>query len=323
MQNLTIITLKVLRKIYNKLFVSYTINKPKCEQNPDVVSQIIFNKLKDDQPCMIARFGAFELSILENYIGVKSKNKNIFNYIGGKQAGWWWNKKLINQLCTNAGFFPPSIDKIEQFCEVMLEDMKEVDVLGSWLPQETEFKNNIESAKKVRLVYLEPFWSKLPWTKALENKIVLVIHPFAETIEQQFVNKDLIFTNGLLPDFELKTIKAVQSIGGINEEFNDWFEALDSMKKQIDETDFDICIIGAGAYGFPLAAYVKRIGKKAFHLGGSSQLLFGIKGKRWESTDYGKALNLNYPSLFNEYWVKPGANEKPKTSDQVEDNCYW
>lgn len=47
----------------------------------------------------------------------------------------------------------------------------------------------------------------------------------------------------------------------------------------MDKIDYDICLIGCGAYGFPLAAHAKRKGKKAVHLGGALQLLFGIKGK--------------------------------------------
>jgi hypothetical protein len=44
--------------------------------------------------------------------------------------------------------------------------------------------------------------------------------------------------------------------------------------------DFDIAIIGCGAYSFPLAANVKRIGKNSVHLGGASQLLFGFSWKK-------------------------------------------
>ena len=73
-----------------------------------------------------------------------------------------------------------------------------------------------------------------------------------------------------MPDFDLITIKAVQSLGG-GEQFQSWFDALDWMKAEIDKHDYDICLIGCGAYGFPLAAHVKRLGKKAFHLGGALQ----------------------------------------------------
>lgn len=317
------IVLKILRKIFTTYISKPKKEKPICIQNPDEASKLIYKALVSSKPCMIARFGSTELSCLSNYLGVHNQKNQYFSYVQGKTNSWWWEKNILNQMQKWSGFFPPTVEKIEQFCELMLADMNEVDILGSWLSEEKDFDKQIGKAQKVRLVYLEPFWATMPWTKALEGKKVLVIHPFNETIEQQYPKRNLIFPDGLLPQFELKTIQAVQSLGGINENYKDWFEALDSMKKQIDETDFDICIIGAGAYGFPLAAHVKRLGKKAFHLGGSSQLLFGIKGKRWESTDYGKALNLNYPSLFNEHWVKPSSGEKPKTSDQVEDNCYW
>ena len=50
------------------------------------------------------------------------------------------------------------------------------------------------------------------------------------------------------------------------------------MKSQMDQTDYDIALIGCGAYGFPLAAHAKRMGKQAIHMGGSLQLLFGIRG---------------------------------------------
>lgn len=86
-------------------------------------------------------------------------------------------------------------------------------------------------------------------------------------------------------------IRAVQSLGG-NSQFKDWFEALEYMKTEIDKVDYDICLIGAGAYGFPLAAHVKRQGKQGVHLGGALQLLFGIKGKRWEMANYDSLWDL-------------------------------
>lgn len=68
-----------------------------------------------------------------------------------------------------------------------------------------------------------------------------------------------------------------------DERFSDWFEALDFMYHEAMAKDFDVAIIGCGAYGFPLAAKLKRAGKIAIHLGGVTQLLFGIKGRRWEN----------------------------------------
>jgi hypothetical protein len=64
--------------------------------------------------------------------------------------------------------------------------------------------------------------------------------------------------------------------------------------------------------------HCKTLGKQALHLGGATQLLFGIKGKRWEDPkqDYGKR-------FFNEYWVRPLPHEIPEGSESVEGGCYW
>ncbi len=71
----------------------------------------------------------------------------------------------------------------------------------------------------------------------------------------------------------------MQGIGGVcNEGFKDWFDAFEYMKAEINKSNYDICILGCGAYGFPLAAHVKRMGKKAIHMGGSnSKCYLGLK----------------------------------------------
>jgi thioredoxin reductase len=99
------------------------------------------------------------------------------------------------------------------------------------------------------------------------------------------------------------------------------------MKGEIDQLDYDIALIGAGAYGFHLAAHAKRSGKKAVHMGGALQLLFGIRGKRWEDPNYGnKYWNVPknaYVNLMNENWIRPGEINKPSKVNLVEDACYW
>ena len=116
----------------------------------------------------------------------------------------------------------------------------------------------------------------------------------------------------------MDVLQAVQSIAGQKTEFEDWFAALESMKEQISNRDFDVCILGCGAYGFPLASFVKKMGKQSIHLGGVTQVLFGIKGARWE-----RYIIYPYANLFNEYWVRPNDVEIPKKSKIVEGGCYW
>jgi len=329
MNNLSIFTLKVFRKLYTSTIGGYQLPPLQREENPDKISEMIYDLLIQDKPCMIARFGSTELSAIVNYLGVNSTHHSIFKYIKGEQPEWWWNKNIMNQMQEWSGFFPPTPENMQRFGDLMTEDMKEVDLLGSWLLNENYVKPFLKfDLQKVWLIFLDPFWSKHPWTKALEGKKVLVIHPFSRLIEEQYRKRKNLFSNpDILPNFELKTIQAVQSLGGKSNDFRNWFDALDFMKCQIKDKDYDICLLGCGAYGFPLAAHIKRSGKKAFHLGGSLQLLFGIIGHRWEDPNYAMAArkecpNLSYPSLINKYWVRP-TEYKNEQSIRVENNCYW
>jgi len=90
------------------------------------------------------------------------------------------------------------------------------------------------------------------------------------------------------------------------------------MYNQAKKIDFDVAIIGCGAYGFPLAAKLKDLGKTVIHMGGVTQMLFGIRGQRWETDVKAGAINLP-----NEYWVRPDKNEVPLNSNQIEGGCYW
>lgn len=330
MNKCSIVILKGLRKIYSKLFKSGDKPFDRGETDPDKASDMIYQLLTSDKPCMIARFGSTELNCITNYISIHSAKHSIGNFIRGKEEQWWWNEKGIQHMKNCSGFFPNDKDNIKKFCQLMLEDSKEVDLLGSWRPNERAMEDYLpKSLSKVELAYMEPFWSDNPWSRALAGKKVLVIHPFAQLIENQYNNNRIhLFKNSaVLPSFELMTIQAVQSLGGESSQYNNWFDALQWMLDEMDKFNYDICLIGCGAYGFPLAAHAKRMGKKAIHLGGALQLLFGIRGKRWEDPTYGvKEWGLPYgfyTSIMNDYWIKPGDTFKPKNAQQVEGACYW
>ena len=121
------------------------------------------------------------------------------------------------------------------------------------------------------------------------------------------------YSDFILPEFaSLQVIPAVQTIAGNTEGHETWFDALKQMESEIDKADFDVALIECGAYGYPLAAYCKSIGKQGIHIGGSLQLYFGIKGKRWDRFGF-----------YNEFWVSPGDSERPANLLKVEDGCYW
>ena len=317
--------LKKIRKRYKQRHpVAIISNFHDCKKDYSFqdASDIISDLINSPKPAMIARFGKVELNCVVNYLNINSSEPikdKISKYIKSEIDHLSWDKQIISEMKINAGFFSNSIKNIEQFCIMMIQDMAQVDILGSWLEKEEYVKNKMLQSKTVRLLDLEPYYHDIPWSKFLAGKKVLVIHPFTESIINQYNNKrELLFKDkSILPKFDLITIKAVQTIAGNNDNnFENWFDALNFMKNQIIDIDFDIAIIGCGAYGFPLAAHIKRMNKKSIHLGGATQILFGIIGQRWE-TEY---KNFNFP---NEHWVRPSPNEVPKQSQLVENACYW
>lgn len=322
--------LKAIRKVYIMLF-SPSDKETLMEwaiSDAEKSNKIIFDILSKGEPCMIARFGANEMATLVNYIGVKSHHKNIFRYITDKEPQWWWNENIMRQMGECAGFFPSTPENLSRFSKLLLNDATQLDVLGSWLSGEKYIKHLYSGIPQIQLPLLEPFHTLNPWTRWLKNKDVVVVHPFANSIRSQYARRELLFVNQeILPKFKsLRIIPAVQSIGEVNNGFKDWFEALDWMKNELDKEPYDVALIGCGAYGFHLAAHAKRTGHQGIHLGGVLQLLFGIKGKRWEKPEQCSNWNLpldTYSNLFNDNWVYPSKDETPISANKVEKGCYW
>lgn len=328
MNKIQIFGLKAIRKVVNKMGLRYSLPPLQREMDPDVASEMIYNLLTGDKPCMIARFGSTELAAIINYLGVTSEKKSIWRFLTGEQPEWWWNSNILQQMQQWSGFFPPTHENVEKFCEMMLIDAKQVDILACWTNDVMRVAEYTPNVVRTGLVCIEPYWAKNPWSRALKGKRVVVVHPFAELIEKQYKEhrQDLFENKEVLPEFELRTIKAVQSLGGENCEYKDWFEALDSMKKALDSQPYDVALIGCGAYGFPLAAHAKRTGHKAIHLAGALQLLFGIRGKRWDNPDYAGNSNgtyANYNTLWNDAWIYPNSSLYVKNSKKIEGGCYW
>lgn len=331
MNNITIFILKALRKGYQKMMHPAHVPYDRGITDPDEASKVIYDLLASGKPCMIARYGSTELLALTNYLGVVDKHHSVCKYIQGKQFAWWWEDNVKDQMTRWSGFFPSTEENLMKFGELMVEDSKQVDVLGSWIDNERFMQPYMSPAlQKIHLHVLEPFWSCKPWSRVLHGKRIVVVHPFAATINTQYQKsrRNLFDNQNVLPEFSsLRLVKAVQSLGGDNSCFKNWFEALEWMKNEIDKEEYDVCLIGCGAYGFPLAAHVKRTGKQAVHLGGALQLLFGIRGNRWEDPNYGVkewgiARGL-YSNLMNECWVRPSENEKSNNAKAVEGGCYW
>ena len=61
---------------------------------------------------------------------------------------------------------------------------------------------------------------------------------------------------------------------------------------------------------------LKEKGLKCIVLGGATQILFGIKGARWENHSV-------ISNFFNNAWVYPPFSCKPTHGKLIENGCYW
>lgn len=258
-----------------------------------------FNK----QSFFIGRMPGTEARVLLQYI---QKNEN-----GIQQS-------IFDRLCQNTGFYCRPEEKItilKVWCELYLGALKNCDILFTLGYK--RFNPLIEG------FYPEIYeWSCVnlhQWIPLLQNKRVLVISPFTDTIQKQYKTKDFskVFSSKIpsfsYPNFELLTVKSPNTIKG-NDPFphNNWLESFEELKLQIGNLEFDIAIVGCGGYGMPIANYIKQIGGSVIYAGSYTQIMFGIKGNRWKDQGW-----------YNNEWVYPSEKETPKSYRQVEKGCYW
>ncbi|MDR0361080.1 MAG: hypothetical protein LBJ46_00090 [Planctomycetota bacterium] len=268
--------------------------------------------LQKDGPALVTRFGRTELKIVDWFMRRKNEPAVVFQ------------KDRAAQIAANAGFINPSDRDLTRYACEFIRIVRDIDILAVWFVVNERELCLAYLPDRAQLVSLESLTPgpvcQRPWTRHLAGRRVLVIHPFEDTIRRQYANREKLFDNReVLPEFELSTLRAYQSLADNNPDgYASWFDALDAMKRKIDAVDFDVAVIGAGAYGMFLAHHCKAIGKKALHLGGAAQLLFGIKGKRWDdpTSEYG-------PLFYNEHWIRPLEHEIPAGSEQIENGCYW
>lgn len=319
------------RKIY-RFLSPQNFPPPECIKDRQLANQKIAEILSQNQASMLSRFGTTELITINNYLCVTNPEplvRKLKNYITDHTHTPWWFKDHFHYLNIYSGVFPPTEETSINFSRRYLNDIPLIDILGSFQYYE-KFMPLRKDVINLHLETLYPFFVHDPWTSLLKGKKILVIHPFEKTIQQQYQKRELLFDHPeVLPKFELITLKAIQSLADMDVPFNNWFEALQHMENQISKIEFDICLLGCGAYGLPLAAYIKRLGKHAIHLGGGLQLLFGIKGKRWDNSNYGLNYNIQnlfnrpYSSLYNEHWIKPLKEDTPNQAIKVDNACYW
>jgi len=262
--------------------------------------------------CAFAKIGTTELQALENI-----ERKMTF---GIPSLSW---KKASQRLFLESGVFPKTRKQFDEFIEIYQKSIAGLDGITLWQedPFLSAFEHEIAAkhcplALKLQSTVFWPF-SVLPFLSDLKW---LVVSPFVRSMQKQLPNMKNIF----------KKFSWADSIEGIQRScqfvrcplfsymepspFQTWSQGLEKLLEQILVHEFDLAIVGAGAWSLPLVTEIKNAGRKAMHFGGATQLFFGIRGKRWDHYIY---------DHLNEYWIRPLPGDTPKGHKVKEDGCYW
>lgn len=273
--------------------------------------------LREESPFAIARPGGTESEGLQFFLQHRL-NPLLASF---KLNYPKWFAKAGPEL---SGITHASAEDLDNFCAEYLAGILDADALGFGAYASGSLGVvQVQAQRGVPIFpihYLEPLEAlrrgQRPWTLALASKNVLVVHPFSETIRSQVAKRDQITgVKEFLPKFDLQTELPPVTFAGVGST-RPWLSHYRELEQSVALKNFDVALVGAGAYGLPLAAAIKRSGRQAIHLGGSLQLLFGISGRRWD----GHPL---LEGVADNTWIRPSTNETPKGASLVEGGTYW
>jgi hypothetical protein len=136
------------------------------------VSDLIRSRLLDEKPFMAARFGNSEIDTIIPYHLRTHGNilKKSGDFVRGEIPYFWWEYNTLNRIARDSGFFPLDKRCLERFCRLMLDDIKELDVLVCWLNKELYLAELMPNVIRIPFNDFFPVNHPAPWTSALKGK---------------------------------------------------------------------------------------------------------------------------------------------------------
>ena len=266
--------------------------------------------LRDGRPFAAGKIGTAEILGLDYFDRFIQGGFGITSWV-----------RPATRLANNAGFFPVELDAYRDWNREMRTSIAHLDFVCLWqtdpflrLYESKIVSKNAEKAQRIPMGWLG---------KSILAEIVdfrcLVISPFIKTMQMQLPRMRQIHD----PEDQTKTNweKTASNIRFLRcplqwhlepSPYRSWAEGLEILSGKVAQEQFDVALIGAGAWSLPLAARIKKSGRSAIHTGGETQLFFGIKGQRWSHSDF-----------YNPAWVSVLPEETPELRAKIDDACYW
>lgn len=251
-------------------------------------------------------------------------------------------KELLPVLERNAGVFGDATS-ISRWCSEYAASVTSADIFatGWYAPikvrEQEILKRVLFYGKQCILRALEPYYWPVEerWTGVLNGQKVCVVSSFTDTISAQLAKgEERVWSSnavqgalwpsnavGLWPSAEWSFVKTgyapslALGRAGWECDAESWETCVEYVVSEVLKTGARVVIIGCGGLGMVIASRLKREGKICIVMGGATQVLFGIKGRRWE--------NHQISGFWNSEWVGPSASETPAGASEVERGCYW
>jgi hypothetical protein len=301
--------LKKLRFANNRL--TKTKNTKRIEfKNTEVGVRKFVEYLESRRPFAAGKIGTAEILGLEYHDRI----------IRWPLPGMSW-RRPANRLANNAGFFPVEKKAFSSWNQEMRRAVASLDFICRWQkdPFLAQYERNLVGC------VASQSWN-IPMSKLgvsifplLASCRLLFISPFVETMKSQLPHLRQIHDSDRKTDFAWEDYEAKISFLKCPLQwhlspspFRNWVHGLEEITKEALAKEFDIALIGAGAWSLPLAARIKKAGRAAIHTGGETQLFFGIRGKRWDKKN-----------LYNPFWVSCSPKETPFQKEKIDNGCYW
>jgi len=270
--------------------------------------------LAEKKGFLVGRNGTIEMEVLLN-----------------RHAGKQLEPRHTLQLERNAGIFPTTTTSIASWIRKTLAAVQDSDLLvaGWYKPiaaDELDFLRAIgKRGPYLPLRALEPYYvpEAYQWTSALEGRRVAVVSSFAETACVQATRATAVWSGrAILPKATYLPVETrysprlAQGRAEWPDTVTSWEAAVAHVVNRVMEQDADIILIGCGGLGMVIGHELRMRGKVCIVMGGAIQVLFGIKGQRWQNHSI-------ISTFWNDAWVWPRLEDTPGGADEVESSCYW
>ena len=238
-------------------------------------------------------------------------------------------KDNLPVLERNAGVFG-DVASIARWCSEYAAAFAESDILatGWYAPikvREQEMLKRVKfSGQQCVLRALEPYYWPVEerWSRVLDGQKICVVSSFTDTIRGQLAKGCAIWgKEAVWPAAEWSFVKTgyapslALGRAGWECDAESWESCVDYVVAEVLKNGARVVIIGCGGLGMVIASRLKAAGKICIVMGGATQVLFGIKGRRWEGHQIS--------GFWNSEWVGPSASETPAGASEVERGCYW